>query len=99
MEGINAELLRQVLALEHGRGNPIMVLDSPELVPIPPPRILGPGSMLVEINDGVDDEWNQVVMEDQVEGVVRRRVTIEEGGVFGVVGELYEEGEDIMDIL
>ena len=24
---------------------------------------------------------------------------IEEGGVFGVTGELYEEGEDIMDIL
>ena len=38
-------------------------------------------------------------MEDQAEGVVRRRVTIEEGGVFGVAGELYKEGEDIMDVL
>ena len=98
VERLNGELLVWVAALEHGQGNPIRI-DNPELLPMPPPGGLGLGSMLVEINDGVDDEWNQVVMEDQVEGVVRRRVTIEEGGVFGVVGELYEEGEDIMDIL
>ena len=66
---------------------------------MPPPRGLGLGSVLVEIKDGVDDEQNQVIVEDQAEGVVRRRVTIEEGGVFGIVRELYEEGEDILDIL
>ena len=37
--------------------------------------------------------------EDQAEGVVRRRVTIEEGGVFRIIGEEYEDGEDIMDVL
>ena len=41
----------------------------------------------------------QVITEDQVEGWVRRRVMIEEGGVFGVAREFYEEGEDIMDVL
>ena len=53
----------------------------------------------MEINDRVDDEWVQAIVEDQAEGVVRRRVTIEEGRVFGIVGEEYEEGEDIMDVL
>ena len=41
----------------------------------------------------------QAITEDQAEGAGRRRVTIEEGGVFGVAGEFYEEGEDIMDVL
>ena len=99
VEGINAELLRWVLALEHGWGNPIVIPDSPEPVPVPPPRILGPGSVLVEINNGVNDEQNQAVAEDQVEEVVRWRVTIEEGGVFGIAREEYEDGEDIMDVL
>ena len=40
-----------------------------------------------------------MIVEDQVEGVVRRRVTIEEGGVFRIVGEEYEDREDIMDVL
>ena len=31
--------------------------------------------------------------------MVRRQVMIEEGRVFGVAGEFYEEGEDIMDVL
>ena len=31
-------------------------------------------------------------MEDQVEAQVGRRVMIKEGGVFGVVGELYQDG-------
>ena len=30
---------------------------------------------------------------------MRRRVTIEEGGVFGVARELYKEDKDIMDVL
>ena len=38
-------------------------------------------------------------MEDQAEGVVRRRVTIEEGRVFGIIREEYKDREDIMDIL
>ena len=97
MERLNSKLLVWVAALEHGQGNPIRI-NSPELIPVPPPGGLGPGSVLVEIEDGVDDEWNQVIVEDQAEGVVRRRVMIEEGGVFGVVGEFYE-GEDIMDVL
>ena len=39
-----------------------------------------------------------MITEDQVEGVMRWRVMIEEGGVFGIAGEFYEEGEDIMDV-
>ena len=38
-------------------------------------------------------------MEDQAEGVVRRRVSIEEGGVFRIAGEEYEDGEDVEDVL
>ena len=98
VERLNSELLRQVAALEHIQGNLIIILDSPELVLVPPPG-LGPGSMLVEIDDGVDDEWAQAIAEDQAEGVVRRRVMIEEGGVFGIMGEEYEDGENIMDVL
>ena len=72
-----------------------MIPDS--LLPIP---ILAPrGNLLVEIDDGVDDKRVQAIAEDQAEGVVRRRVMIKEGGVFGVAGEFYEEGEDIMDVL
>ena len=70
-------LLRRVAALEHGRGNPILVLDSPEPVPVPPPGGLGWGSMLILIDD-VDDNWNQTIAEDQVEAV-GRRVVGEEG--------------------
>ena len=73
-------------------------VPSPKPIPVPPP-VLGLGSVLVEIDDGVDDVAVQVITEDQMEGVVRRRVTIEEGGVFGVAGEFYKEGEDIMDVL
>ena len=97
VERLNSKLLVQVAALEHGRGNPIRI-DSLELIPVPPPGGLGPGSVLVEIKDGVDDEWNQAIAEDQAEGVVRRRVTIE-GGVFRIAGEEYEDGEDIEDVL
>ena len=98
MERLNSELLVLVAALEHGRGNPIRI-DSPEPIPVPPPGGLGLGSILVEIDDGVDDEWNQAVVEDQAEGVVRRRVMIKEGGVFGIAGEEHKDGEDIEDVL
>ena len=53
----------------------------------------------MEIDNGVDNEQVQAIAEDQVEGVVRWRVIIKEGGVFGIVGEIYEDGEDIMDVL
>ena len=98
MEWLNSELLVWVAALKHGRGNLIRI-DSLEPIPVPLPGGLGLGSVLVEIDDGVDDEQNQAVAEDQAEGVVRRRVTIEEGGVFGIVGEEYEDGEDLEDVL
>ena len=98
MERLNSELLVQVAALKHGRGNLIRI-NSPELIPVPPLGGLGPGSVLVEIVDDVDDERNQAIAEDQVEGVVRRRVTIEERGVFRIVGEEYEDGEDVEDVL
>ena len=74
-----------------------MIPDSLTLIPVPPPG-LGPGSVLVEIDDGVDNAWAQTIAEDQAEGV-ERQVMIKEGGVFGVTRELYEEGEDIMDVL
>ena len=95
MEQLNDELLVWVMALEATHNHLIMIPDSLPLIPILAPG----GNLLVEINDGVDDERAWVITEDQAEGVVRRRVTIEEGGVFGVAGEFYEEGEDIMDVL
>ena len=88
----------RVTVLEVTRDHLLEILDSPVPVPVPPP-VLGPGSVLVEINDGVDDAWAQAIAEDQAEGVERRRVTIKEGGVFGVTRELYKEGKDIMDVL
>ena len=95
MERLNSELLVQVMALEGTQDSPIIIPDSP-----PPIPILAPGvNRLVEIEDRTDDVVVQAVAEDQAEGVGRRRVTIEEGGVFGVTGELYKEGEDTMDIL
>ena len=75
--------------------HPIIIPDSPPPILIPAPG----GDLLVEIDDGVDNERAQAIVEDQVEGVVRRRMTIKDGGVFRVAGEFYEEGEDIMDVL
>ena len=82
------------MVLEVTQDHLIIIPDSLLPVPIPAPG----GNLLVKIDDGVDDEAVQAIAEDQAEGVVRRRVMIEEGGVFGVVGEFYE-GEDIMDVL
>ena len=95
VERLNSELLVWVMALEGTQDSLIIIPDSP-----PPIPILAPGgNLLVEIEDGTDNTAVQVIVEDQAEGRVRRRVKIEEGGVFGVAGELYEEGEDIMDVL
>ena len=95
VERLNSELLVQVMALEGTWDSPIIIPDSLLPIPIPAPR----GNLLVEIEDGTNDVAVQVITEDQVEGRVRRRVMIEEGGVFGVAREFYEEGEDIMDVL
>ena len=54
---------------------------------------------MVEIDDGVDNEAAQAIAEDQAEGVVRRRVTIMEGGAFRVAREFYKEGKDLMDVI
>ena len=76
-----------------------MVLDSPEALPVRPPFVLGPGSVLIPI-DNVDDEQNQMIAEDQariVEG--RLRMTAEQVGEWGLEGEEYEEGETMEDVL
>ena len=95
MEELNSELLVWVTTLEATWDHPIIILDSLPLILIPAPG----GNLLVEIEDRTDDAAVQAIAEDQAEGMVRRQVMIEEGGVFGVAGELYEEGKDIMDIL
>ena len=95
VERLNLELLVWVTALEGNQDHPIIIPDSPPPIPIPALS----GNLLVEIVDRTDDVEAQANAEDQVEGRVRRRVMIEEGGAFGVAGELYEEGEDIMDVL
>ena len=52
----------------------------------------------MEIVDGMDDEAAQVIAEDQVEGNVLQ-VEGEEVRVLGVEGEIFKEGEDMLDIL
>ena len=64
-EAVNVELLCRVAALEHGWDNPILIPDSPEALPVHPPFVLGPGSILIPIDDDVDDERNQMIAEDQ----------------------------------
>ena len=95
MERLNSELLVWVTVLEGTWDSLIIIPDSLPPIPIPAPG----ENLLVEIVDGTNDEAMQVITEDQVEGVGRRRVMIEEGGVFRVAGEFYKEGEDIMDAL
>ena len=83
--------------MEHGQNNPVIIPDSPELILVPPLGWLGPGSVLVPIDD-IDDDWNQVITEDQAEGV-GRRVIGKEGREWGIIGEEYKEGEDVGDVL
>ena len=69
---------------------------------VQPPFVLGPGSVLIPIDDDVDDERNQMIAEDQAwlaEG--RQRLTTEQAGADweGLVGEEYVEGETMEDIL
>ena len=99
-EVVNTELLRRVAALEHGRDNLIVIPDSPEALPVRPPFVLGPGSILIPIDD-VDDERNQMIVEDQARmEEERQRLTVEQVGEWeGLVGEEYEEGETMEDVL
>ena len=99
VEEVNTELLRWVAALEHGRGNPIEIPDSPEALAVPPPFVLGPRSILIPIDD-VDDEWNQMIAKDQARmAEERQRLTVEQAGEWGLEGEEYEDGETMEDIL
>ena len=98
-EEVNAELLWRVAALEHSQENPIVIPDSPEVLPVCPLFVLGPGSILIPIDD-IDDEWNQMIAEDQVrikEG--RLWMMAEQAGEWGLEGEEYEEGETMEDVL
>ena len=94
MEQLNGELLVWVMALEATHNHLIMIPDSLPLIPILAPG----GNLLVEINDGVDDERAQVITEDQAESQMLW-VEGEEVRVLGVEGEIFEEGEDMLDIL
>ena len=76
VERLNSEPLVQVMALEGSQDHPIKISDSLAPILIPAPG----GNLLVEIDDGIDNEAAQVITEDQVEAG-GRRVTIEEGGV------------------
>ena len=94
VERLNSELLVWVMVLEATHDHPIVIPDSPLAIPI----LASGGNLLVEIDNEVDNEVVQAIMEDQAE-VVRRRVTIREGGAFGVAREFYKEGEDLMDVI
>ena len=62
--------------------------------------MLGPGSILIPIDNNIDDERNQMIAEDQarvVEG--RERLTVEQAGEWGFEGEEYVEGEMMDDVL
>ena len=85
-------------ALEHGQDNPILIPDSPEALPVWPPFVLGPGSILIPIGN-VDDERNQIIMEDQAQVEERQRLTAEQVGEWGLEGEEYVEGEMMEDVL
>ena len=100
VEAVNAELLRRVAALEHGRENPIVIPDSPEALPVRPPFVLGPGSILIPIDVIIDDERNQMIAEDQARvEEERQRLMAEQVGEWGLEGEEYVEGETMEDVL
>ena len=69
------------------------------MLPVRPPFVLGPGSVLIPIDD-VDDDQNQMITEDQVriaEG--RLWMTAEQAGEWGLEGEEYEDRETMEDVL
>ena len=54
---------------------------------------------MVEIIDGTDNDVVQAVAEDQVKVVVVNWMAGKEVRVLGVEGEIFKEGEDMLDIL
>ena len=69
-------------------------------MPVPPPFVLGPGSVLIPIDDDVDDERNQMIAEDQAHVEEEwQRLTAEQAGEWGLEGEEYAEGETMEDVL
>ena len=93
VERLNSELLMRVMVLEGHQGDLIEIPDSPVLILIPPPG----GNLLVEIVDGTDDEAMQAAVEDMVEAV--NHMEGEEVKVLGVEGEIFEDSEDVLDVL
>lgn len=62
-------------------------------IPVPPPG----GNLLVEIQDGTDDEVNQVVAENLAEG--EGWLEGAEAEELGLLGEVFQDGETILDVL
>ena len=91
---MNSELLIWVTVLEGCQDHLIEIPDSPAPIPIPAPG----GNLLVEIMDRTDNDAVQAIVEDQVEAGVIRVMRVE-GRVFGITREIFEEGEDIIDVL
>ena len=87
------ELLVQVMALEDRRDSLIEILDSPILIPIPLPR----GYQLIpikELDPASDDNTAFAIMEDQAQ-----QLEGEEAQELRVEGEVFEDGEMILDVL
>ena len=98
-EAVNTELLRWVVALEHGWDNPIVIPDSPKALPVRPLFVLGLGSVLIPIDD-VDDERNQMIAKDQAQvEEERHRLMAEQVGEWGLEGEEFVNGESMGDVL
>ena len=87
------ELLIQVMVLEGHQGSPIEISDSLAPILIPSPG----GNLLVEIQDRTDNKQNQVNVEDLTEG--QGQLEGEEAEELELVGEIFEDGETIMDVL
>ena len=81
------------VVLEGCQGNPIEIPDMPPLIPIPAPG----GNLLVEIIDGTNNEAAQAMTEDMAEVV--NYVEGEEARMLGVEGEIFEDREDMLDVL
>ena len=61
--------------------------------------MLGPGSVLIPIDDDIDDKRNQMIAEDQAWVVEeRQRLTAEQAGEWGFEGEEYVDGETMDDV-
>ena len=88
------ELLVRVTVLEGTQGNTIKIPDILAPIPIPPPE----SNLLVKIVDVMDDKVAQVITKDWAEGQMLQ-VEGEEVRVLGIEGEIFKEGEDMLDIL